>query len=81
MQKSKGAIIFFILTLKNSYGDSVDMTTTVYDFKDRELNPPPGTLSTPYYAGMDGNYLKNISIEQRNVVIQFEMCSVNIETQ
>ena len=69
------------LILENVNVDRADMTTTANDFKARELNPPPGTLSTSYYADMDDNYLKNISIEQRNVIIQFEMCSVNIETQ
>ena len=33
------------------------------------LSPPPGTISTSSYAGMDGSYLNNAFIEKRNVVI------------
>lgn len=74
--------MFFTLILENKNGDRVDMTTTANQYmtsKIEGLNPPPGTISTSSYAGMDGSYLNNAFIEKRNVVIQFEMRSVGVE--
>ena len=45
------------------------------------LSPPPGTISTSSYAGMDGSYLNNAFIENRNVVIHFEMRGVGVEAR
>jgi hypothetical protein len=45
------------------------------------LSPPPGTISTSSYAGMDGSYLNNAFIEKRNVVIHFEMRGVGVEAR
>lgn len=74
--------MFFKLILENENGDRVDMTTTANQYmpsKIEGLNPPPGTISTSSYAGMDGSYLNNAFIEKRNVVIHFEMRGINIE--
>ena len=74
--------MFFTLILENKHGDRVDMTTTANQYmtsKIEGLNPPPGTISTSGYAGMDGSYLNNAFIEKRNVVIHFEMRGVEIE--
>ena len=68
--------MFFKLILENANGDRVDMTTTANQYmtaKVEGLNPPPGTISTSSYAGMDGSYLNNAFIEKRYVVISFEM--------
>lgn len=76
--------MFFKLILKNANGDRVDMTTTANQYmtsKIEGLNPPPGTISTSSYAGMDGSYLNNAFIEKRNVVIQFEMRGVGVENR
>lgn len=74
--------MFFTLILENSIGDRIDMTTTANQYmisKITGLNPPPGTVSTSSYAGMDGSYLNNAFIEKRNLVISFEMRGVGIE--
>ena len=68
--------MFFKLILENANGDQVDMTATANRYMTSRvegLNPPPGTISTSSYAGMDGSYLNNAFIEKRNVVISFEM--------
>lgn len=74
--------MFFKLILENANGDRVDMTTTANQYitsKIEGLSPPPGTISTSTYAGMDGSYLNNAFIEKRNVVISFAMRGVNLE--
>ena len=74
--------MFFTLIFENENGDRVDMTATANQYmtsKIEGLNPPPGTISTSSYAGMDGSYLNNTFIEKRNVAIQFEMRGVDIE--
>ena len=76
--------MFFRLILENANGDRVDMTTTANQYmtaKVEGLNPPPGTISTSSYAGMDGSYLNNAFIEKRNVVIHFEMRGVGLEAR
>jgi hypothetical protein len=76
--------MFFTLIFENANGDRVDMTTTANQYmtaKVEVLNPPPGTISTSGYAGMDGSYLNNAFIEKRNVVIHFEMRGVGVETR
>lgn len=74
--------MLFTFILENSSGDRIDMTTTANQYmtsKISGLNPPPGTVSTSLYAGMDGSYLNNAFIEKRNLVISFEMRGVGIE--
>ncbi len=74
--------MFFKLILENQNGDQIDMTTTANQYmtsKVEGLSPPPGTISTSGYAGMDGSYLNNAFIEKRNVVISLEMRGVDIE--
>ena len=74
--------MFFTLILENENGDRVDMTATANQYmtsKIEGLNPPPGTISTSSYAGMDGSYLNNAFIEKRNVVISFEMRGFGVE--
>ena len=76
--------MFFNLILENQSGDQLNMTATANQYmtsKIEGLNPPPGTISTSGYAGMDGSYLNNAFIEKRNVVISFEMRGVNIESK
>ena len=51
--------MFFSLILENTAGDQIDMTATANQYmtsKIEGLNPPPGTISTSSYAGMDGSY-------------------------
>ncbi|MBO5369037.1 MAG: phage tail family protein, partial [Clostridia bacterium] len=74
--------MFFTLILENSSGDRIDMTTTANQYmtsKISGLHPPPGTVSTSSYAGMDGSYLNNAFIEKRNLVISFEMRGIELE--
>lgn len=74
--------IFFTLILENENGDQIDMTATANQYmtsKIEGLNPPPGTISTSSYAGMDGSYLNNAFIEKRNVVISFEIRGFDVE--
>ncbi len=76
--------MFFSLILENAAGDQIDMTATANQYmtaKVEGLNPPPGTISTSGYAGMDGSYLNNAFIEKRNVVIHFEMRGVGLEAR
>ena len=76
--------MFFSLILENEAGEQIDMTTTANQYmtaKVEGLNPPPGTISTSSYAGMDGSYLNNAFIEKRNVVISFEMRGVGVEAR
>ena len=76
--------MFFKLILENANGDRVDMTATANQYmtsKVEGLNPPPGTVSTSSYAGMDGSYLNNAFIEKRNVVISFEMRGIGVEVR
>ncbi len=76
--------MFFKLTLENENGDKVEMTSTANEYMTSEidgLDPPPGTISTSSYAGMDGSYLNNAFIEKRNIVIQFEMRGIEIESR
>lgn len=76
--------MFFTLILENANGDRVDMTTTANQYmtaKVEGLNPPPGTISTSSYAGMDGSYLNNAFIEKRNVIRSFEMRCVGVEAR
>lgn len=66
--------MFFTLILQNKNGEQIDMTATANRYitsKISGLHPPPGTVSTSSYAGMDGSYLNNAFIEKRNVVIPF----------
>ena len=68
--------MFFTLILENSSGDRINMTTTANQYmtsKISGLHPPPGTVSTSSYAGMNGSYLNNAFIEKRNLVISFEI--------
>lgn len=63
--------MFFRLILENANGDRVDMTTTANQYmtaKVEGLNPPPGTISTSSYAGMDGSYLNNAFIENYQLI-------------
>ena len=74
--------MFYTLILENQAGERVDLSKTANDFmfsKIEGLSPPPGTISTSSYAGMDGSYLNNAFIEKRNVVIQFQMRGKGIE--
>ena len=76
--------MFFTLILENANGNLVDMTATANRYMTSRvegLNPPPGTISTSSYAGMDGSYLNNAFIEKRNVVISFEMRGVGVEAR
>ena len=76
--------MFFTLILENQNGDQINMTATANQYmtsKIEGLNPPPGTISTSGYAGMDGSYLNNAFIEKRNVVISFEMRGMSIEAR
>ena len=76
--------MYFTLILENANGDQVDMTATANRYMTSRvegLNPPPGTISTSSYAGMDGSYLNNAFIEKRNVVISFEMRGVGVEAR
>ncbi len=76
--------MFFSLILENAAGDKIDMTATANQYMTSQiegLSPPPGTISTSSYAGMDGNYLNNAFIEKRNVVIHFEMRGVGVEAR
>lgn len=76
--------MFFKLILENANGDRVDMTTTANQYITSNiegLSPPPGTISTSTYAGMDGSYLNNAFIEKRNVVISIEMRGIDIESR
>lgn len=69
--------MFFCLILENEAGDKIDMTATANQYMTSQiegLSPPPGTISTSSYAGMDGSYLNNAFIEKRNYV---ETCEVN----
>ncbi|MBQ8435902.1 MAG: hypothetical protein IJX24_07865 [Oscillospiraceae bacterium] len=48
--------MFFTLILQNKNGEQIDMTTNRYTTsKITGLNPPPGTVSTSSYAGIDGS--------------------------
>ena len=74
--------MFYQLILENESGQQIDLSKTANRFmfsKIEGLNPPPGTISTSTYAGMDGSYLNNAFIEKRNVVIPFEMRGFNVE--
>ena len=74
--------MFFSVILENSAGDQINMTATANQYmtsKIEGLSPPPGTISTSSYAGMDGSYLNNAFIEKRNVVISFEMRGIGVE--
>lgn len=74
--------MFFSLILENAAGDQINMTATANQYMTSQiegLNPPPGTISTSGYAGMDGSYLNNAFIEKRNVVIHFEMRGMGVE--
>lgn len=74
--------MFFSLILENSAGNQIDMTATANQYmtsKIEGLSPPPGTISTSSYAGMDGSYLNNAFIEKRNVVISFEMRGICLD--
>ena len=74
--------MFFSLILENLSGDRIDMTTTANQYMTSQiegLSPPPGTISTSSYAGMDGSYLNNAFIEKRNIVIHFEMRGPSVE--
>ena len=76
--------MFFNFILENANGERIDMTTTANQYMTSQiegLSPPPGTISTSGYAGMDGSYLNNSFIEKRNVVIHFEMRGIDIETR
>ena len=74
--------MFFKLILMNDNSDCIDMTETANRYMISQiegLSPPPGTISTSGYAGMDGSYLNNAFIEKRNVVISFEMRGFEVE--
>ncbi|MDE6666454.1 MAG: phage tail family protein, partial [Ruminococcus sp.] len=74
--------MFFSLILENAAGDQIDMTATANQYMTSQIEglpPPPGTISTSTYAGMDGSYLNNAFIEKRNVVISFEMRGFEVE--
>ena len=74
--------MFFSLILENAAGDQIDMTATANQYMTSQiegLSPPPGTISTSSYAGMDGSYLNNAFIEKRNVIIHFEMRGIGVE--
>ncbi len=74
--------MFYSLILENETGQQIDLSQTANCLlfsKIEGLNPPPGTISTSTYAGMDGSYLNNAFIEKRNVVIPFEMRGFGIE--
>ena len=74
--------MFFTLIIQNENGEQIDMTATANRYmtsKISGLHPPPGTVSTSSYAGMDGSYLNNAFIEKRNVVIPFEMRGFDVE--
>ena len=74
--------MFFSIILENKAEEQIDMTATANKYmtsKVEGLSPPPGTISTSTYAGMDGSYLNNAFIEKRNVVISFEMRGVGVE--
>ena len=61
--------MFFSLILENAAGDKIDMTATANQYMTSQiegLSPPPETISTSSYAGMDGSYLNNAFIEKRN---------------
>ena len=48
--------MFFTLILENSAGDQIDMTATANQYMASQiegLSPPPGTISTSGYAGID----------------------------
>lgn len=72
----------FSLILENESGEQINMTTTANQYMTSEIDglyPPAGTIATSTYAGMDGSYLNNAYMENRNVVISFEMRGVGIE--
>jgi len=52
--------MFFSLILENAAREQIDMTATANQYMTSQiegLNPPPGTISTSSYAGMDGRYM------------------------
>ncbi|MGN0677539.1 MAG: distal tail protein Dit [Ruminococcus sp.] len=72
----------FSLVLENQSGQQIDLSKTANRYmtsKIEGLNPPPGTISTSTYVGMNASYLNNAFIEKRNLVIPFQMRGVGIE--
>lgn len=72
----------FRLILESETGEQIDMTETANKYMISEidgLSPPTGSIITSTYAGMDGSYMNNASIEKRNLVISFAMRGICIE--
>ena len=63
--------MFFSLILENAAGDQINMTATANQYMTSQiegLSPPPGTISTSSYAGMDGSYLNNAFVHNMWVI-------------
>lgn len=76
--------MYFSLILENESGQQVNLSQTANRYMTTEIDglyPPPGTISTSTYAGMDGSYLNNAFIEKRNLVISFAMRGTRIEAR
>lgn len=74
----------FSLILENEYGEQLDFSATANQYMVTEisgLSPPDGTISTSSYAGMNGSYQNNAFIEKRNIVINFKMQGIDIESR
>ena len=74
--------MFFTLILENANGDQVDMTATANRYMTSRvegLNPPPGTISTSSYAGMDGSKAGWVGLAKKFCILLMVVVAVRMD--
>ena len=78
----QGGPMFFTLILENANGDQVDMTATANRYMTSRvegLNPPPGTISTSSYAGMDGSKAGWVGLAKKFCILLMVVVAVRMD--
>ena len=74
--------MFFSLILENAAGDKIDMTATANQYMTSQiegLSPPPGTISTSSYAGMDGSKAGWVGLAKKFCILLMVVVAVRMD--
>ena len=74
--------MFFSLILENAAGDKIDMTATANQYMTSQiegLSPPPGTISTSSYAGMDGSKAGWVGLAKKFCILIMVVVAVRMD--
>lgn len=76
--------MYFSFILEDEKGNQIDFTQSQNQYIVSSidgLTEPTATIATVGYATTDGSYLSSALIQTRNIVVNFNMCGIDIEAK